>query len=49
MSQEISEKVHIDQWRNASRSDFNKIQSQIAALSAEIQKLSTKFDTIKKK
>jgi hypothetical protein len=49
IGEEISEKVHIDQWRNASRSDFNKIQSQIAALSAEIQKLSTKFDTIKKK
>jgi hypothetical protein len=49
IGEEISEKVHIDQWRNASRSDFNKIQSQIAALSSEIQKLSTKFDTIKKK
>ena len=49
IGEEISEKVHIDQWRNASRSDFNKIQSQIAALSTEIQKLSTKFDTIKKK
>ncbi|MBT7816326.1 MAG: hypothetical protein HN566_06275, partial [Polaribacter sp.] len=44
IGEEISEKVHIDQWRNASRSDFNKIQSQIAALSSEIQKLSTKFD-----
>ena len=49
IGEEISEKVHIDHWRNASRSDFNKIQSQIAALSSEIQKLSTKFDTIKKK
>ncbi|MDG1402428.1 hypothetical protein [Polaribacter sp.] len=49
IGEEISEKVHIDQWRNASRSDFNKIQSQIADLSSEIQKLSTKFDTIKKK
>jgi hypothetical protein len=46
---EIGEKVQIDQWRNASRSDFNKIQNQIATLSAEIQKLSTKMDTIKKK
>lgn len=49
IGEEISDKVHIDQWRNASRSDFNKIQSQIADLSSEIQKLSTKFDTIKKK
>ena len=46
---EIGEKVQIDQWRNASRSDFNKIQNQIESLSAEIQKLSTKMDTIKKK
>lgn len=45
---EISEKVHIDQWRNASRSDFNKIQSQIESLSSEITKLSTKIDAIKK-
>ena len=29
IGEDISEKVQIDQWRNASRSDFNKIQSQI--------------------
>ncbi len=46
---EISEKVQIDQWRNASRSDFNKIQNQIESLSSEIKKLSKKVDTIKKK
>ena len=46
---EISEKVQINEWRNASRSDFNKIQNQIENLSAEIKKLSTKMDTIKKK
>jgi hypothetical protein len=48
-SEEISEKVQIDQWRNASRSDFNKIQSQIESLSSEITKLATKIDAIKKK
>ncbi|PQB07785.1 hypothetical protein BST83_01755 [Polaribacter filamentus] len=48
-SEEISEKVQIDQWRNASRSDFNKIQSQIESLSSEITKLVTKVDAIKKK
>lgn len=48
-SEEISEKVQINQWRNASRSDFNKIQSQIENLSSEITKLATKIDTIKKK
>jgi predicted nucleic acid-binding Zn-ribbon protein len=46
---EISEKVQINEWRNASRSDFNKIQQQIASLSTEIKNLSTKMDTIKKK
>mgnify|MGYP003632249279 FL=1 len=48
-SEEISEKVQIDQWRNASRSDFNKIQNQIESLSSEITRLATKIDTIKKK
>ena len=47
--EEISEKVQINEWRNASRSDFNKIQNQIETLASEIQKLSTKLDTIKKK
>ena len=46
---EISEKVQINEWRNASRSDFNKIQNQIESLSKEIKKLSTKMDTINKK
>jgi hypothetical protein len=45
---EISEKVHIDQWRNASRSDFNEIQNQIKSLNTEIKKLSKKIDTINK-
>lgn len=41
---EISEKVQIDQWRNASRSDFHEIQNEIASLSAEIKKLAKKID-----
>ena len=49
IGEEIGEKVHIDQWRNASRSDFNTIKNQIESLSAEIKKLSTKMDTISKK
>lgn len=47
--EEIGEKVHIDQWRNASRSDFNKIQNQIKDLSSELQKLTSKIDKINKK
>ena len=46
--EEISEKVHINEWRNASRSDFNKIQNQIETLASAIEKLSQKVDTIKK-
>ena len=49
IGEEISEKVQIDQWRNASRSDFNTIQNQIETLSSEIKKLSTKIDSIKNK
>jgi hypothetical protein len=45
---EISEKVQIDQWRNASRSDFNEIQTQIKTLSSQINKLSKKIDKINK-
>lgn len=47
--EEISEKVQINEWRNASRSDFNKIQNQIENLSSEIKKLSKKIDAVKKK
>lgn len=46
---EISEKVQIDQWRNASKSDFQKIQQQIADLSSQIKSLSNKIDAIKTK
>lgn len=45
---EISEKVQINEWRNASRSDFNKIQNQIESLANQIQKLTTKVDNINK-
>ncbi len=48
LSDEISEKVQIDQWRNATRSDFHEIQSQIDGLSSEIKKLSKKIDGLKK-
>jgi hypothetical protein len=49
IGEELSEKVHIDQWRNASRSDFNTIQKQIEKLASEIKKISTKIDSIKNK
>jgi len=48
LSDEISEKVQMDQWRNATRSDFHEIQNQIEGLSSEIKKLSKKIDGLKK-
>lgn len=48
IGEEISEKVQIDQWKNASKSDFHKIQHQIEDLAAELKKLSIKMDTLKK-
>jgi len=49
ISEEIGEKVHIDEWRNASRSDFKKVKKSISELSSEIKKLSDKIDSIRKK
>jgi gas vesicle protein len=49
ISGEIGEKVHIDEWRNASRSDFKKVKKSIGELSNEIKKLSDKIDSISKK
>ena len=49
IGEEISEKVHIDEWRNASRSDFKKMKKSIGNLSDEIKKLSDKIDSISKK
>lgn len=48
IGEELSEKVQMNEWRNASRSDFNKIQDQIEKLSSQIQQLSKKVDKIKK-
>ena len=42
------QEVQIDEWRNASRSDFNKIQNQIEKLSSSIDKLSKKVDKLNK-
>jgi DNA-binding GntR family transcriptional regulator len=49
ISDEISDKVHIDEWRNASRSDFKKVKKSISQLSDEIKKLSDKIESISKK
>lgn len=49
IGEELSEKVQIDQWRNASRSDFNQIQNQIADLSKQINSLTKKVDQLNSK
>lgn len=48
ITEEIGEKVQIDQWKNASKSDFHKMQHQIEELASEIKKLSKKIDNQKK-
>jgi hypothetical protein len=42
------DKVHIDEWRNASRSDFNSITESISKLADEMKKLNAKVDAISK-
>jgi len=49
IGEEISEKVQIDEWRNASRSDYKKVKKSINQLSEQIKQLSDKIDTISKK
>jgi gas vesicle protein len=46
---EIGEKVQIDQWRNASKSDFKKVKKSIGNLADEIKKLNAKIDSVLKK
>ncbi len=48
LGEDLMEKVPIDDWRNASRSDFNTIKESIAELVAEVKKLNTKVDAISK-
>jgi len=49
LGDEIGEKVQIDQWRNASRSDFKKVKKSISDLADQIKKLNAKIDSISKK
>ena len=46
LGEDLMDKVHIDQWRNASRSDFNTIKDSISSLADEIKKLNAKVDAI---
>jgi len=46
---EIGEKVHIDQWRSASKSDFKEIKDAITQLAKEMKELNTKVAILSKK
>lgn len=46
--EDLMDKVPIDQWRNASRSDFNSIKESISQLADEMKKLNVKVDAISK-
>jgi hypothetical protein len=48
LSEDLMDKVHIDEWRNASRSDFNSIKDAISALTHEMKNLNAKVDAISK-
>ena len=48
LGEDLMEKVHIDDWRNASRSDFNTIKESISILTDEMKKLNAKVDAISK-
>lgn len=43
---EMLEKVHIDEWRNASKSDFNDIKDSMGQLAIELKKLNAKVDAM---
>lgn len=44
--EDLMEKVPIDQWRNASRSDFNTIKDSMSKLADEMKKLNAKVDAM---
>nr|WP_290855470.1 hypothetical protein [Flaviramulus sp.] len=46
--EDLMEKVPIDQWRSASRSDLNTIKESISVLADEMKKLNTKVDALNK-
>lgn len=43
---EMMEKVHIDEWRNASKSDFNDMKNSMSQLAIELKKLNAKVDVL---
>ena len=48
LGEDLMDKVPLDQWRSASRSDFNSIKESISELADEVKKLNVKVDAISK-
>ena len=48
VSDEISAKVEIDQWRNATKSDFKKVMETLSTLSSDLKTLNAKVDAMNK-
>jgi len=46
---ELSNKVGINDWRTASKNDFNKVLDALEDLSTEVQKINKKIDKLQKK
>lgn len=46
---EISQKLEIDTWKAASKSDFKEVMQKLSAISAEVSALSEKVDQLAKK
>ena len=46
---EISQKLEIDTWKAASKSDFKEVMQKLSAISAEVSALNEKVDQLAKK
>lgn len=49
IGEEITSRVEIDEWRNASRSDFKKVLNAIEKLSSDVKAVNKKVDKLAKK
>ncbi len=45
-SEELLDKIPIDQWRNSSKSDFHSIEESLAALTQSVASLTKKVDAL---
>lgn len=48
MGEELGEKLEIDTWRTASKSDFNNVMDELRNISSKLSDLAEKVETLKK-